>query len=149
MDFWTPHVTVAAVIEQDGRFLLVEEMVGGKRCLNQPAGHWESNETLSEAVSRETREETAYDFEAEFLVGIYRWATSDGRVYLRFAFGGRIFGHDPSLKLDEPIVATSWYKPDEIRADRARHRTPMVQKCVDDYLAQKRYPLTILNDFFE
>lgn len=147
MDIWKPHVTVAAVIEQDGRFLLVEELVGGKRCLNQPAGHWESNETLTEAVSRETREETAYDFEAEFLIGIYRWANADGKVYLRFAFGGRIFGHDPSQPLNEPIIATSWYKAEEIRAAGARHRTPMVQKCVDDYLANKRYPLALLTEF--
>lgn len=146
---WTPHVTVAAVIEQDGRFLLVEELVAGKRVLNQPAGHWENNETLAEAVSRETREETGYDFEAEFLVGIYRWAPGDGKVYLRFAFGGRIFGHDPSLRLDEPIIGTSWYKAEEIRADPARHRTPMVQRCVDDYIANKRYPLALLTDFLQ
>lgn len=144
-----PHVTVAAVIEHDGRFLLVEELVDGKRCLNQPAGHWECAETLTEAVMRETREETAYDFAPEYLVGIYRWSPTPDRVYLRFAFGGRIFGHDPSQSLDEPIVAASWYALDEIRAERSRHRTPMVMRCIKDYLRNHRYPLTLLNELLQ
>lgn len=144
-----PHVTVAAVIEHDGRFLLVEELVDGRRCLNQPAGHWECDETLTEAVMRETREETAYNFSPEYLIGIYRWSPAPGKVYLRFAFGGRIFGHDPSQRLDEPVIAASWYKLDEIRAERERHRTPMVLKCIDDYLANRRYPLLLLNELLQ
>ncbi len=142
---WKPNVTVAAVIERDGKFLLVEEETSQGLRLNQPAGHWEDHETLSTATIRETLEESAFDFEPEYLIGIYRWhAPESDTTYLRFAFGGKLLSHHPELKLDEGIVRTVWLTPDEIRANQAFHRSPLILRCVEDYLAGKRYPLDLL-----
>ena len=142
---WKPNVTVAAVIERDGKFLLVEEETSQGLRFNQPAGHWEANETLSAATIREALEESAYDFEPKFLIGIYRWhAPESDTTYLRFAFGGSVTAHHPELKLDEGIVRAVWLTIDEIRANQARHRSPLVLRCCEDYLAEKRYPLDLL-----
>ena len=145
---WKPNTTVAAVIELDGRFLLVEEHTSQGLLFNQPAGHWEPSETLPAGVAREVLEESAYDFEAQFLIGIYRWhsETSD-TTYLRFAFGGRILGHHPEHPLDEGIERIVWMLPDEIRATQARHRSPLILRCVEDYLAGKRYPLDLITHY--
>jgi 8-oxo-dGTP pyrophosphatase MutT (NUDIX family) len=142
---WKPNVTVAAVIERNGRFLLVEEETAQGLRFNQPAGHWEEKETLPAATIRETLEESAYDFEPQYLIGIYRWhAPESDTTYLRFAFSGSISTHHPEQTLDEGIVRTVWLTIEEIRANQSLHRSPLVLRCVEDYLAGKRYPLDIL-----
>lgn len=146
---WKPHVTVAAVLEKDGKFLLVEEHAGtdGIR-FNQPAGHWENFESLTEGAVREVLEESGYHFTPQWLVGIYRWKHPNKDItYLRFAFGGSITGHEPDRKLDEGIIRAVWLSPEEIRANEARNRSPLVWQCVVDYLAGKRYPLDILTHY--
>lgn len=143
---WKPNVTVAAVIEQSGKFLLVEENTTEGIRFNQPAGHLEPNESILQGVVRETLEETAYHFTPEFLVGIYRWHHPDKDItYLRFAFTGSIIGHDETLPLDQGIIRALWLAPDEIRA--LPTRSPLVLNCMDDYLAGKRYPLDILTHY--
>jgi 8-oxo-dGTP pyrophosphatase MutT (NUDIX family) len=145
---WKPNVTVAAVIEQDGKFLLVEEHTSQGLLFNQPAGHLEPDESLISAVAREVLEEAARDFEAQFLTGIYRWPSPSSDItYLRFAFGGRVFAHYPERKLDEGIVQAVWMSLEEIRATQSRHRSPLILRCVEDYLAGKRYPLEILTHY--
>lgn len=145
---WKPNVTVAAVLEQDGKFLLVEEMTGQGILFNQPAGHLEPNESLIAAVARETLEESAYEFEPQHLLGIYRWhSEASNTTYLRFAFTGRILTHHPERKLDKGILHAVWMTPAEIRATQARHRSPLILRCVEDYLAGKRYPLDIITHY--
>ena len=142
---WKPNVTVAAVIEQQGKFLLVEEQTSHGLLFNQPAGHLEPNESLVTAVAREVLEESAYQFEAQFLIGIYRWHSARAdTTYLRFAFGGRVVGHDPERALDHGIERAVWVTNDELRASLERHRSPLVLRCVEDHIAGKRYPLDIL-----
>src|SRR5512139_3374599 len=138
---WKPNVTVAAVVEKDGKFLLVEEHTSQGLRFNQPAGHLEAHESLLAAVVLETLEESAYDFEPQHLLGIYRWhATSSDITYLRFAFTGRLLAHHAERALDDGIVRAVWLTPQEIRASRERHRSPLILNCVEDYLAGKRYP---------
>jgi len=145
---WKPNVTVAAIIEQDGRFLLVEEHTSQGLRFNQPAGHLEANESLLQAVVRETREESAYDFEPQYLIGVYRWhADNSDTTYLRFAYSGRVIAHHPGQALDEGIVRAVWMTPDEIRASAPRHRSPLILRCVEDYLADKRYPLELVTHY--
>ena len=142
---WKPSVTVAAVIERDGKFLLVEEETSQGVRFNQPAGHLEANESLLAAVAREVLEESAYSFTPQHLLGIYRWhAPESDTTYLRFAFIGAITGHDATRKLDDGIIQAVWLTPDEIRAAQERHRSPLVLHCIEDYLAGKRYPLDLL-----
>ena len=144
---WKPSVTVAAVMERDGRFLLIEEEQedGGKPVYNQPAGHWERGETLVQACAREALEESAHRFEPKQLVGVYRWSGPQGGLtYLRFAFCGEILGVEAGRALDEGILRAVWLSPDEIRQLAPRHRSPLVWRCVEDYLAGKRYPLELI-----
>lgn len=145
---WKPNVTVAAVLERDGRFLLVEEHTADGLRFNQPAGHLERGESLVEAAVRETLEETAHRFRPTALVGVYRW-TVPGRdlTYLRFAFTGEVLGHEPGRALDEGIVRAVWLDPAAIDAEAARHRSPLVRRCIDDYRAGRRYPLDLLTDY--
>ncbi|HEY5682556.1 MAG TPA: NUDIX hydrolase [Sulfuricaulis sp.] len=144
---WKPNVVVAAIIEREGKFLLVEEKADGRLVLNQPAGHLDEGESLLDAVVRETLEETAWHFSPEALLGIYRWRHPDkGITYLRFAFIGHVSRQDEKRTLDHEIVRTMWLTPEEIRAECARHRSPQVQSCVDDYLAGKQYPLELIKD---
>lgn len=145
---WKPNVTVAAVIERDAKFLLVEEDADGTVVLNQPAGHLDEGESLLEAVARETLEESAWHFEPEVLIGVYRWSHPvKGITYLRFAFAGRALQHDPTRALDDGIRRVLWLTADEIRAQTHRHRSPQVQRCMNDYLAGQWYPLSLLKDF--
>lgn len=145
---WKPNVVVAAIIERDGRFLLVEEDADGAHVINQPAGHLDEGETLLDAVVRETLEETAWHFKPEALIGIYRWPhPTRGLTYLRFAFTGRLTNHDPNRALDHGIIRTLWLTADEVRRERARHRSPQVERCIDDYRAGHRYPLSLLREF--
>ena len=142
---WKPNVTVASVLEQDGRFLLVEEETEYGVCYNQPAGHLECGESLIDAVIRETLEETAYRLNPQYLVGIYNYRNEARDVtYLRFAFGGEISAHDPGRPLDEGILAAHWLTLDQIRVLQAQHRSPLVLRYIEDWLAGRRYPLELL-----
>jgi 8-oxo-dGTP pyrophosphatase MutT (NUDIX family) len=146
MAVWKPAVTVAAVIERDGRFLFVEERaVEGERVLNQPAGHWERGESLVEACAREALEEAACTFRPTSLIGIYSWHSgSANETYLRFAFAGDLLKLEPERKLDEGILGTVWLSVDELRARAARLRSPLTLRCVEDHLGGRRYPLDLI-----
>lgn len=145
MSLWRPSVTVAAVIERDGKFLLVEELQDGRRALNQPAGHLDPEETLIDACAREVLEETAHRFVPSALVGIYRWYYQPADVtFLRFCFSGNVLGVADS-PLDREILALHWLTLKEIKSRAAMHRSPLVQQCLDDYLAGCNFPLTVLS----
>ncbi len=145
---WKPNVTVAAVIERDGRFLLVEEETDEGLQFNQPAGHLEEGESLVQASVRETLEETAYRFEPEYLVGIYQWVRPQGDItYLRFAFGGRVGELVAGRALDAGIVRAVWMTPEEMRATRDRHRSPLLLKCAEDWLAGARHSLALIQHY--
>jgi ADP-ribose pyrophosphatase YjhB (NUDIX family) len=144
---WTPHVTVAAVVERDGRFLVVEEDTPDGLRINQPAGHLEAGETLVEAVIRETLEETAHAFEPEALVGAYMTymdKPGGGATYLRFTYCGSAGTACEARELDAGIVRALWLTADELRACRERHRTPLVLRSLEDYLAGRRFSLDFL-----
>ncbi|MBY0267785.1 MAG: NUDIX hydrolase [Burkholderiales bacterium] len=145
---WKPNVTVAAVVERDGRFLLVEEDTRSGIRYNQPAGHLEDGESLIDAVIRETREESACDFTPEALLGVYQYAHPQDEVtYLRFAFTGTVSEPLPGRQLDTGIRRALWMSAAEIHACADRHRSPLLQRCVDDYLAGTRYPLQAIHHF--
>jgi 8-oxo-dGTP pyrophosphatase MutT (NUDIX family) len=148
MERWKPHVTVAAVIAQDGRYLLVEEQTVDGLRLNTPAGHLEPGESPQAGAVREALEETARHFTPESLLGIYLSASRDVQgietTWLRFAFCGSASDVVPGRSLDTGIVRTLWLTPDEIRASQHRHRSPMVWRCVEDHLAGRRYPLDLV-----
>jgi 8-oxo-dGTP pyrophosphatase MutT (NUDIX family) len=142
---WTPYVVVTAIIERAGRFLMVEEEVDGKLVINQPAGHLEQGETLFEAVKREVLEETAWHIEPEDLIGLYLYAKPHTDIaYFRVCFRGAPLKHEPDRPLDNEIARALWLSREEIFAVQNRHRSPMVMRCVDDYLAGKHYPLEVL-----
>ncbi len=137
-----PDVTVAAVTETAGRFLVVEERIKNRLVFNQPAGHVEQGETLYAAIVREVREETAWRFEPAALLGIYLWRNpASGRRTLRFAFTGVVADHDAAQKLDRGIVGTHWLTPRDLEQRAAQLRSPLVLRCVRDYLAGERRPL--------
>ena len=149
MGYWKPSVTVAAVVERDGRFLLVEEDTREGRRLNQPAGHLDPGESLAQAVVREALEETAHHVDPVACVGVYMSRYLDEKsgidvTYMRFAFACRMVAHDAGRPLDTGIVRALWLSPDEIRSRRDMHRSPLVMRTVDDYLAGKRYPLELI-----
>lgn len=138
------HVTVAAVVERDGRFLLVEERAGNKIVFNQPAGHVEPGESLLAAVRRETREETAWHFEPDSLVGIYQWTLpGTGQTYLRHAFAGTVSDLRHDQVLDDPVLGTVWLSRNELLAQPDKLRSPLVLACIEDYLAGVRHPLAV------
>jgi 8-oxo-dGTP pyrophosphatase MutT (NUDIX family) len=135
-------VTVAAIAEHDGRFLVVEERINRRLLFNQPAGHVERGETLLEAVVREAREETAWRFEPHALLGVYLWRNpANGREILRFAFTGSVSDHDAAQRLDRGIIATHWLTSRELEERQPRLRSPLVLRCVWDYLAGRRHAL--------
>ena len=139
---WNPEVTVAAVVMRDQRFLMVEERIAGRLVLNQPAGHLENGETLLDAAVREAREETAWRFMPRALVGTYLWRNPDnGRGFLRFAFCGDVDDFHPRQALDRGIVRALWLSRAELAAQSPRLRSPLVMRCVEDFLAGKRHPL--------
>lgn len=146
MSDWTPHVVVACIVERDGRFLLVEERINGELRINQPAGHWEQGETLIEGAMRETLEETGWDVEPTNVLGLYHYDPSDlDYGFLRIAFVATALRERAGHRLDEGIERAVWCTRDEIAATQPLHRSPMVLRCVDDYLAGQRYPLSLLN----
>ena len=148
--FWQPDVTVATVVAAGGRLLLVEETVGGKCVLNQPAGHLEPDESLLEAARRETLEETGWDVRLTAFVGAYQWKAPtgpdgrEGRHFLRFAFAGEPVGHDPGRPLDDGIIQAIWLTPAELQSRSAEHRSPLVWQAAADFLAGQRHPLELL-----
>lgn len=144
---WKPSVTVAAVVERDGRFLLVEEHADGGLRINQPAGHLERGESLLQAVAREALEETAHPFDPTALLGIYLWRSASparAATYLRFAFTGELGERIAGRPLDRGIVRTLWLSREELAQRDAQHRSPLVARCIDDYLRGQRYPLGLL-----
>jgi NADH pyrophosphatase NudC (nudix superfamily) len=144
---WKPHTTVAAIIERDNKFLMVEELVNNKRVFNQPAGHLDPDESLIDAVIRETLEETAWNFTPEAITGIYLWKHPDnGESFLRVAFCGSGDNHQPQLTLDDGIIQAIWMSRDELNQLQQQLRSPMVIDCIDDYSAGKRFPMDMLVD---
>lgn len=146
---WKPSVTVAAIIEKNGKFLLIEEETPEGLKLNNPAGHLDPGESPAQGCARETLEETAHRFTPTALVGVYlsrmvRARTGEDVTYLRFAFCGELGEAEAGRALDHGIVRTLWMAPEEIRASAARHRSPLLLRCVEDYLAGRRYPLDMV-----
>lgn len=145
---WKPNVTVAAVIEVDDRFLMIEEQAEAGVVINQPAGHLEKDESLLDAVKREVLEETAWEFEPESIVGIYLYPSSHNDItYLRVCFTGRCLQHHPEQALDEGIIATHWMTLEELSQRTETLRSPLVSQCIEDYRAGKRYSLDILGQY--
>ncbi|OGB31380.1 MAG: NUDIX hydrolase [Burkholderiales bacterium RIFCSPLOWO2_12_FULL_61_40] len=148
LERWKPSVTVAAVIENDGRFLLVEEHTPEGLRLNNPAGHLDPGESPEQGCIRETLEETAHQFTPTALVGVYlsRFQRgTDDITYLRFAFCGALGAFDASRPLDTGIVRTVWMTADEIRQSTARHRSPLVLQCMEDYVKGQRFALALVH----
>ena len=144
-DIWKPNVTVAAVIERDGKFLVVEEETDDGVRFNQPAGHLDAGESLPAACARETLEETAWHFAPSALIGVYQWPRpGEDLTYLRFAFSGELGEHESGRALDDGILWALWLTPAELDALRDRHRSPLVMQCIADYLAGRRFPLDLI-----
>ena len=146
---WKPSVTVAALIERAGKFMLVEEQTSEGLKLNNPAGHLEPGESLIEACVREALEETTFHFTPTALVGVYmsrrtKASTGEDITYLRFAFCGELGAAQPGARLDTGIERTLWMSSSELRACQERHRSPLLMRCVDDYLGGQRLPLPLL-----
>ena len=146
---WRPSTTVAANIERDGRYLLVEEHTPEGLKLNNPAGHLDPGESPQQGVVREALEETARVFTPSALVGVYlsrfqRPTTGEDVTYLRFAYCGTVGDELPGRTLDTGIVRTLWLTLDELRASRARHRSALVLQCIEDHVAGRRYPLGLV-----
>ena len=135
---------MASVVAREGRLLLVEERIDGRRVLNQPAGHLDPGESLVEAAVRETLEETGWHVQVESFVGAYQWHAPGGRQFLRFAFGARALEHDPSRPLDTGIECALWLTPAELRARAGEHRSPLVWQVAIDWLGGRRLPLSLL-----
>ncbi|UJB21610.1 MULTISPECIES: NUDIX hydrolase [Lysobacter] len=148
--FWQPDVTVATIVVEGGRLLMVEESVGGRLVINQPAGHLEPDESLRDAALRETLEETGWDVRLTAFVGAYQWKApvqpdgSGGRHYLRFAFAAEPERHHAGRALDEGIVQALWMTPAQLQARSTEHRSPLVWQVVADYLGGRRHSLDLL-----
>jgi len=143
---WKPNATVAAVIERDNAFLMVEERIDGQSVINQPAGHLNDNESLVQAVIREVREETAWTFQPQALLGIYRWQHPVKKLtHMRTTFIGDVIEHDPKQMLDSPIIRAAWFTRDQLQKE-GNLRSPMVLRCIDDYLNGQQFPLELLHD---
>jgi 8-oxo-dGTP pyrophosphatase MutT (NUDIX family) len=137
-----PEITVAAIVQTEGRFLVVEERINGRLVFNQPAGHVEHGESLLAAVIREVREETAWRFEPKSLIGVYLWRSPEsGVTTMRFGFSGRVDDHDRAQPLDQGIVGTHWLSPADLQAREQRLRSPLVMRCIEDYLKGERQPI--------
>lgn len=146
-----PHITVAAVVQKDNRYLMVKEKVDGLIVYNQPAGHWEVDETLAEAAIRETQEETAWNFIPDAVIAIYRWKHPEkDEVYLRVAFSGEVNQHQANQPLDDGILEAVWMTRREIEdLNEIQRRSALVLKSIEDYENGKRYDLDIMADIVE
>lgn len=143
---WSPHITVAAVLERDRQFLFVQENIAGKRVINQPAGHLEDNETFLQATCREVLEETGWHYHPTSLVGIYHWKSpTDAETFIRFCFTGTLAEHDAKRELDNVIEQVLWLNRQDMQKRAHEMRSPLVNRCVEDYLAGKRIDLSVLN----
>ena len=143
---WKANVTVAAIIEKDQKFLMIEEDADGQLVINQPAGHLEKDETLLSAVKREVLEETAWEFEPEKVIGVYLYPSPDNDItYLRVCFSGQCIHHHPEQSLDDGIIQAMWMTRVELQTQKHRHRSPLVLRCIDDYLDGKQYSLELLS----
>ena len=144
---WTPHATVAVIVEDDrGRFLMVEEVSGGQVVFNQPAGHIEEDETILDAVHRETLEETGWEIEPTHFLGVYTYkAPANGVTYFRFCYAARGI-RQVTRELDEGIIAPHWLTMDEIRELGGKLRSPMVLQCIEDYCNGRKFPLDVVVD---
>jgi 8-oxo-dGTP pyrophosphatase MutT (NUDIX family) len=143
---WTPHVTVATLVEKDGKFLLVHETPAGKPVYNQPAGHLEANESLIDAAKRETLEETGWEVEITQYLGMYRYQAPNNVTYLRHGFVGEPLKHQPEQPLDDGIIEAVWMSLEEIESKAHLMRSAMVKDLIDDHLAKRHYPLAVLNE---
>ncbi|MDG1581936.1 NUDIX hydrolase [Pseudomonas sp. GOM6] len=144
---WNPHITVATVVEDHGRFLLVEELSEGRAVFNQPAGHLEADESLLQAALRETLEETGWEVELTAVTGIYLYtAPSNGVTYQRVCFAAKPLRHLPESPLDEGIIGPQWLTREELAAQPERWRSELVLRCIDDYLAGERHSLSLIRD---
>ncbi|WP_122666257.1 NUDIX hydrolase [Pseudomonas viridiflava] len=144
---WQAHVTVATIVEDQGKFLFVEELKGGKAVLNQPAGHLDPDESLQRAAVRETLEETGWDVELTSVIGIYLYtAPSNGVTYQRICFAAKPLRHHPDYQLDDGIIGPQWLTRDELVAQQDRWRSELVLRCVDDYLNGEHFSLDLLRD---
>jgi len=146
---WTPHLVVSAVIEHEGKFLMVEEQRDGHTVYNQPAGHVENQEAIQDAVIREVKEETAWDFAPEYIVGCYKWRKQNtDTTYIRLCFAGKASNHDPEQALDDGILSANWIPYDDIISmDAQRMRSPMVRQCIDDYRRKIKYPMELITEW--
>jgi 8-oxo-dGTP pyrophosphatase MutT (NUDIX family) len=143
---WRPDLAAAAIVQRDDRFLVVEERIRGKLLFNQPAGHVDDGESIVDAVVRETLEETAWHFVPRSLLGIYLWRNpATAHTILRVAIIGDVTGHEPGRALDQPVVAAHWMERDSLLAQPGRLRSPLVMRCIDDYLSGHRHELSALN----
>ena len=144
---WQAHVTVATIVEDQGRFLIVEELKAGKAVLNQPAGHLDPDETLQNAAVRETLEETGWDVELTSVIGIYLYtAPSNGVTYQRICFAAKPLRHHPEYQLDDGIIGPLWLTRDQLQAEQERWRSELVMRCLDDYLSGEHFSLSLLRD---
>jgi 8-oxo-dGTP pyrophosphatase MutT (NUDIX family) len=145
-ELWKPNVVVASIVERDGRFLVVEERDdAGRLVINQPAGHLDPGETLVQAAVREALEETAWHTEPMALIGVYTVAKPGTDIlYMRYCYHSRAVHHDPGRELDHPVERACWYSRDELIERRSMHRSPLVMRCIDDYLAGRRFPLDLV-----
>lgn len=144
---WHPHATVAVVVEKEGKFLLVEEQASGQVVFNQPAGHIEEGETFIAAARRETLEETAWAVDPQYLIGFYVYKGENDVTYHRACYYATALEHHPNQPLDEGILHAVWLSRDEIEQQADKLRSPMVLKCIDDYLAGKEYPLDLIYEY--
>lgn len=141
---WTPHSTVATIVEQDGRFLIVEEISSGQRVFNQPAGHIEEHERLIQAACRETLEETRWEVEISHFLGIYINTAPNGITYHRYCFIATPVCEHPESPLDDGIIAAHWLTREQLVERQAHLRSPLVMRAIDDYLTGRRLPLEVI-----
>ncbi len=143
---WRPDLAAAAIVQRDNRFLIVEENIRGSLVFNQPAGHVDDGESIIDAVVRETLEETAWHIRPLALLGMYLWRNpQNGHSILRVAITGEVIRHEPDRQLDVPVVAAHWMEREALLAQPAKLRSPLVMRCIDDYLAGQRHDLSALN----
>lgn len=147
MENWPPHITVAAIVEKDGKFLMVEETSNGKLVYNQPAGHLDPGETLKEAAIRETLEETQWHIELTHVLGVSRYICNhSGTIYYRTTFIAEPLSHDESVQLDTGIERAVWMTIDDLMEQQDKMRSPLVLKNIQQYLSGERHSLELISD---